>query len=316
MDASTICHHFRMSLFGWGILPFQGIGGLLAKPLLLGMTRREIDRRLTRALGDAVGEIRTFRKAFWDTGVCDHYLEGDLILCYDDTDRLYYLEIHDAAPAHYDDVLLTGRPYGKVVADLRARGHRVVDGEAGCEVPEAGFNLTAVDVEDDSLGVESVGVFLRSPAEGVIRMSREPGVPAITEHDLVSGEGTRAVRLGQDRWELRARLGPALQSVPGYGGAAQDWYFDHGLILTFDEDERLKRLVISYVGAKGTARFRDVPLLDRPYADVVADLAALGVAVEPGELCGRVPGHGFTLSLMGRQNPAMPVSAVVFSGSS
>ncbi|WP_106401154.1 hypothetical protein [Actinocorallia populi] len=276
------------------------------------MTRREIDRRLSRALGDAVGEVRTFRKAFWDTGVCDHYLEGDLILFYDDADRLYHLEIHDAAPAHYDDVLLTGRPHGKVVADLRGRGHRVVEGETGCEVPEAGFNLTAVDADDDSLGVESVGVFLRSPAESLIRMSREPGVEAITEHDLVSGEGTGTVRLGQGRWELRERLGPALQSVPSYGGAAQDWYFDHGLILKFGEDERLRTLVISYVGAQGAVRFRDVPLLDRPYAEVVADLAALGVAVEPGELCGRVPEHGFTLSLMGRQNPAMPVSAVVF----
>ncbi len=55
-----------------------------------------------------------------------------------------------------------------------------------------------------------------------------------------------------------------------------------------------------------------VPLLGRPSAEVAADLAAPGVAVEPGELCGRVPGHGFALSLMGRQNPAMPVSAVVF----
>lgn len=301
-----------MSLFGWEILPFKGIGGLLSKPVLLGMNRRDVGRRFSRALGDAVGEVRTFRKAVWDTGVCDHYLEGDLILFYDDADRLYHLEIHDAAPAHYDDVLLTGRPYGKVVADLRERGHRVVDGDSGCEVPEGGFNLTAADPEDDSLPVESVGVFLRSPAEDVIRMSREPGVEPITEHELVPGEGTRTVRLGQGRWELRERLGPALQSVPSYGGASQDWYFDHGLILKFDEEERLRTLVISYVGVEGTARLDGVPLLDRPYAEVVADLDALGVPVEPGELCGRAPGHGFTLSLLGRKNPAMPVAAVVF----
>ncbi|MEO3784062.1 hypothetical protein ABGB12_12070 [Actinocorallia sp. B10E7] len=301
-----------MSLFGWEILPFKGIGGLLAKPILFGRTRREITRQFSRAFGDAVGEVRTFRKAVWATGVCDHYIEGDLILFYDDLDRLFYLELHDVAPAHYDDVLLTGRPYGKVVADLRERGHRVVDGEAGCEVPEAGFNLTAADPEDDSLGVQSIGVFLRSPSEGVLRMSREPGVEPITEHVLVSGEGTPTVRLGQDRWELRERLGPALQSVPSYGGAAQDWYFDHGLILTFDEDERLKTLVIGYVGAKGTARFGDVRLLGRPYAEVAADLEARGVRVEPGELCGVVPEHGFTLSLLGRKNPVLPVSAVVF----
>ena len=312
MDAEVLWHHLRVGFFGWEILPFTGIGGLLAKPVLFGRTRREITRQFSRALGDAVGEVRTFRKSVWDTGVCDHYVEGDLTLFYDDLDRLFHMEVHDVAPAHHDGVLLTGRPYGKVVGDLRGRGHRVVDGDTGCEVPEAGFDLTAVDPEDDSLGVQSVGVFLRSPSEGLLRLSREPGVEPVTEHVLVSGEGTRTVRLGQDRWELRARLGPALESVPAYGGAARDWYFDHGLILTFDEAERLRTLVISYVGAKGAACFDGVQLLGRPYAEVVADLDARGVRVEPGELCGIASGHGFTLSLLGRQNPAMPVAAVMF----
>ena len=128
----------------------------------------------------------------------------------------------------------------------------------------------------------------------------------------VPGEGTRTVRLGQNRWELRERLGPALQSVPAYGGAAQDWYFDHGLVLTFDEDERLRTLVVSYVGGKGAALFDGVQLLDRPYSEVAADLEARGVRVESGELCGVASGHGFRLSMLGRQNPAMPVAAVVF----
>jgi len=64
---------------------------LLGKPIRFGMTRREIGKQFSRALGDAVGEVRTFRKAVWDTGVCDHYIEGDLTLFYDDAGRLYYL---------------------------------------------------------------------------------------------------------------------------------------------------------------------------------------------------------------------------------
>lgn len=64
----------------------------------------------------------------------------------------------------------------------------------------------------------------------------------------------------------------------------------------------------------GTAWFRGVQLLDRPYAEVVAELEAQGVRVEPAELGGRVPDHGFALHLRGLQNPSMPISAVAFTG--
>lgn len=144
-------------------------------------------------------------------------------------------------------------------------------------------------------------------------MSDEDGVAPITDHRLVSREGTELVRLGQDKQELRRLLGPAMQSRPDYGGETQDWYFDHGLILDFDASDRLARLAIGFVGVRGTARFRGVPLLDRPYAEVVADLEAQDVRVEHGELIGRVPDHGFALLLHGHQNPAMPVCAVVFT---
>ncbi|GGU44787.1 hypothetical protein GCM10010211_05540 [Streptomyces albospinus] len=298
---------------GWEIRPFEGLTGLVPGGVRLGERRQVLAERFAAAFGDDLGEVRTFRKAPWSTGLSDHYPEGGLILHFDDRERLVHLEAFDPAPVWYDGLPLTGRRYPDVLADLRERGCRLIedgDGDDGVEAPDAGFHLTAPHGPDDL--VDCVGLFRRPLSADPVTMSDEPPVEPVLEHRLVSGEGTEAVRLGQDRWELRGRLGPALQSRPDYGGESQDWYFDHGLVLTFDAADRLASLVISYSGVSGTAVFRGVPLLDRPYAEVVADLAAQGVRVEDGELAGRVPEHGFTLQLVGRQNPAMPVTAVAF----
>ncbi|GAA4628611.1 hypothetical protein GCM10023196_045690 [Actinoallomurus vinaceus] len=296
-----------MSDLEWKIRPFSGISGF-GLDVRFGARRDEVGAGFAERFGDELGEVRLFRKASWDVGVCEHYVQGDLIVFFDDQDRLHYIESGSVAPVLFDGIALTGRPYDDVVADLTARGHRVVGTDVGHAVPEAGFALTEGG-EDE---VDSVGVFPGDPVSEP-GMSDEPEVEPVQEHRLVSGQGTEMVRLGQSRQELRALLGPALQSVPPYGGAAQDWYFDHGLILTFDEASRLTTIVISYVGVEGTAWFQDVQLLGRGYAEVTADLAARGVRVEPEALGGRVPEHGFSLSLVGLQNPAMPIAAVVFS---
>ncbi|MCO5968446.1 Rossmann-fold NAD(P)-binding domain-containing protein [Actinoallomurus soli] len=295
-----------MDALEWEIRPFAGISGF-GVDVRFGARRDEVAADFAKRFGDDLGEVRPFRKAAWDVGICDHYVAGDLIAFFDDQDRLYYLEPGSRAPVGFDGIALTGRPYDDVIAELTAHGLEVPGGDDGHRVPEAGFALTRNG--DGEVG--SVGVFAADPGDEPA-MSDEPEVAPITEHRLVSGRGTETVRLGQSRQELRALLGPALQSVPPYGGTAQDWYFDHGLILTFDEDSRLTTLVIGYVGVSGTAWFEDVQLLGRGYAEVTADLAARGVRVEQEVLGGRVPEHGFSLSLLGLQNPAMPIAAVVF----
>ncbi|MBC6456681.1 hypothetical protein [Actinomadura sp. HBU206391] len=302
-----------MSDDAWDVRPFEGLAGVVPGGLRLGERRSVLAARLADELGERLGERRTFRKAAWQTGLCDHYIEGGLILFFDDRDRLCYVELCEDAPVTYDGVWLLGRPYGEVVADLRSRGCRLVEGDVGCEAPDAGFNLTAVDPQDPARPVDCVGVFVNSPADGVVGMSDEEPVESVTEHRLVSMEGTEAVRLGQDRRELRGLLGPALQSRPDYGGETRDWYLEHGLVLTFDAADRLVSLVVHYAIRGGTAWFRGVQLLDRPYAEVVAELEAQGVRVEPAELGGRVPDHGFALYLRGLQNPSMPIAAVAFT---
>ncbi|AJT64215.1 hypothetical protein [Streptomyces chattanoogensis] len=298
--------------YGWQVRPFEGLMGLVPDGVRLGDPRTAIAGRLADAFGELLGEVRTFRKAPWATGLCDHYVEGGLICFFDDEERLVYLEAFDPAPVFYGEVPLTGLPYDVVVSALRERGVRLVEGDSGVEAPDAGFHLTAPYGPDDDR-VDRVGLFRRSLAADPITYSEAEPVARITTHELVSGEGTAAVRLGAHRKELGARLGPAQQSVPEYGGAAMDWYFDHGLVLFFDADDRLTSLVITYTGVTGEAWFRGVQLLDRPYGEVVADLEAAGVRIEHGELAGRAPEHGFTLLLRGYGNPAMPVGAVVFS---
>ncbi|MFC5748734.1 hypothetical protein [Actinomadura rugatobispora] len=293
----------------WTVLPFEGLAGVVPEGIGLGGRRSEIAGRLATAFGRGLGERQLFRKAPWATGLCEQYADGGLILFFDDVDRLVYLELYEPAPVSYAGVALLGRDTGAVIADLAAAGCRLVEGEEGYDVPDAGFNLTG----EPGLPVESVGIYAKNPAESLLGMSGEEPVEAISEHHLVSGKGTRIVQLGQDRLRLRSVLGPAQQSRPDYGGENQDWYFDHGLILGFDGDDRLISLAISYVGRTGTAWFNGVQLLDRPYDEVVADLGAQGVRVEREALGGRAPEHGFALHLIGLRNPAMPVVAVSFT---
>ncbi|MEU9118099.1 hypothetical protein AB0D04_41870 [Streptomyces sp. NPDC048483] len=303
--------------YGWEIRPFDGLVGLIPDGIRLGDHRKVIADRLVDAIGE-LGEVRTSRQTSSSTGLCDHYVDGGLVCFFDDEERLVYLEVFDPAPVFYQGLPLTGTPYRAVVTALEAMNVRLIEIASGVEAPDAGFNLIApYGADEDHPGrvarVDRVGLFRSSIVAEPVTFSEADPVEPITEHRLVPGEGTETVRLGQDRHTLGARLGPAMQSRPEYGGASEDRYHDHGLNLTFDGDDRLTKLVITYTGATGTARFRGVQLLDRPYAEVVADLEAAGVRIEHGELAGRAPEHGFSLLLHGHGNPAMPVVAVVFT---
>ncbi|MFD0853555.1 hypothetical protein ACFQ07_15065, partial [Actinomadura adrarensis] len=239
--------------------------------------RDAIAERLAAAYGEELGERSLFRKAASQTGLCEQYAELGVILHFDDKDRLVYIELFEPAPVRYSGVPLLEPSYREVVADLRAAGCQVVEDEDGygCEVPEGGFNLTL----GNEGAVQCVGVFVSSPQQSVLGMSEEEPVPPITEHHLVSREGTSIVRLGQEHEHLRGVLGPALQSRPDYGGEIEDWFYEHGLILGFTGG-RLVSLAISYAGFSGTAWFEGVQLLGRPYPEVAADLEAAGVRME------------------------------------
>ncbi|WP_326688268.1 hypothetical protein OIE63_14640 [Streptomyces sp. NBC_01795] len=300
----------------WNIRPFDGLEGIVPGGIRLGEPRAALAQRFAAAFGERLGERRTFRKGATATGLCDHYPEGGLILFHDDRERLVYVEVFEPAPVAYEGIPLLERPYGEVVAELRGRGCRLVEDESGCEVPEAGFNLTA-DPDEPEEPVESVGVLTRGrgqedgPPPG---MTDGPRLPGTDTHRIVPHQGTETVRLGEDRHALRAGLGATLASRPAYGGAAQDWYHEHGLILTFDAADRLTTLAVSYAGRTGTATLEGVQLLGRPYEEVVADLTGAGVRVVPGELSARLPDHGVTLHLIAYTNPALPVCAVLLGG--
>ncbi|MFG7942623.1 hypothetical protein [Streptomyces cacaoi] len=277
----------------------------------LGAHRRTLADRLTAALGTQLGERRTFRKAAWSTGLCDQYPEAGLTLFHDDRERLVHIEAFAPAPVAYRGIPLLERPFGDVVDELTAAGCPLTTDDTGCLAPDAGFHLTG-DPDEPAQPAESVSLLTRSALDAPLpRMTDGPRSAGTDSHRIVPHRGTDTVRLGEDRSALRARLGPALQSTPEYGGAAQDWYYEHGLVLTFDADDRLTTLVVSYVGRRGTALLDGIPLLDRPYEDVAADLAAAGIPLTARELAADLPDHGVTLHLVARTNPAPPVAAVV-----
>ncbi|MFF8283548.1 hypothetical protein ACF06W_12575 [Streptomyces albus] len=296
----------------WQIHPFHGLEGVVPDSLPFGARRDVLARRLTTAYGDRLGERSTFRKSATSLGLCDAYHSLDLILHHDAHQRLAYLELFASAPAEFDGVGLLDRPYGDVLDALRARGWESRETDAGHEIPAAGFNLTARP-EGDEAPVYCVGVQPDDRA-GMPppRMTGGVHLPGITAHRLLPFEGTETVRLGQDRRSLRARLGATLACGPDGHGAGTDRYFDHGLELTFDSDDRLVTLAIGYTGHKGTATLAGVQLLDRPYAQVAADLARAGIRVVRGELSAELPDHGIRLHMQAPTNPELPVVAVVY----
>ncbi|MFG2000653.1 hypothetical protein ACGFNU_16065 [Spirillospora sp. NPDC048911] len=255
------------------VLPLEGLA-----EARLGEERAVLQQRL--------GSHRTFRKGHAQTGLADEYVRHGLILHHDDHERLIYIEVFDT-PLYYRDVQLLGRPYIAVRDELDMLGRPFVENDEGCEFPDDGFNLWCADRD-----VSIVGLFPKDRRGRVGDfVEGESRVGTLTDHEITPGVGTGPVRLGMRRDDLRAMLGTCLESVPEYGAAGEDSYIEHGLTLEFDADDVLTGIVIASLAR--TVTCERVQLLGRPLRDVVTELAAAGVTVEPGELAGHAP--GFTL---------------------
>ncbi|MFJ8072698.1 hypothetical protein ACIQ7Q_01830 [Streptomyces sp. NPDC096176] len=70
---------------------------------------------------------------------------------------------------------------------------------------------------------------------------------------------------------MRRLLGGGTGSVPEFGGARQNNFFEAGVVLTYEADETVVRIAFTRPASVGHG---GVPLLGRPMSDVRADVLA------------------------------------------
>jgi hypothetical protein len=95
-------------------------------------------------------------------------------------------------------------------------------------------------------------------------------------YEIIPGTGVSQAQFGEARDTHRARLGErtSFERVPGSG--VVDAYFDVTLMLSYDEEDRLKAIEIG--GAD--AFLKGVQILDRPLGEVIDDLRQAAVTPE------------------------------------
>ncbi|MGW7082343.1 hypothetical protein ACWGH2_02440 [Streptomyces sp. NPDC054871] len=107
-----------------------------------------------------------------------------------------------------------------------------------------------------------------------------------------AGQGIDVARFGEGREELRRRLGPHTPFQRTPAGSVVDHYVEKGLQLSFDANGALEFIELTPLAE---VAYESVPLLGRPYGEVLAGLRGLGIeGVEDGQGI-EFPSLGFAL---------------------
>jgi hypothetical protein len=128
------------------------------------------------------------------------------------------------------------------------------------------------------------------------------------DYEIIPRRGVGLVNLGDDRADVRELLGPGTSAASPLGCVVKDRYWDHGLVLSFNEDEKLVRIAVT---DPAQADFAGIKLLGRSYEDVLRDLRDGGHDPVEREAEIYLPNAAFGAWTSAPGNPSLPVSAVV-----
>ncbi|MEU2875279.1 hypothetical protein [Streptomyces sp. NPDC007070] len=115
-----------------------------------GEERAEIRARL--------GECVTFRRTPAGAPI-DHYVNLGLMLSFDASDRVEFIEVAEPAEIFFGGISLLGRGYRRVVSELEQNGIVGVEDDYGVEFRDLCFSLFAQASGEDGSQVEGVSVF-------------------------------------------------------------------------------------------------------------------------------------------------------------
>ncbi|MFG1913595.1 hypothetical protein [Micromonospora sp. NPDC048898] len=129
----------------------------------------------------------------------------------------------------------------------------------------------------------------------------------LPSYSIVPGVGVPGAHFGEMRAIHQARLGSrtSFERVPGSG--VVDAYFDVTLMLSYDEEDRLREIEIG-----GADTFVEgVQLLDRPLSEVIDDLRRSAINPEfVADLAFELPGLGIYLMTPAPEELEVPVESV------
>jgi hypothetical protein len=275
----------------WHVSPGTGIG-----PLRFGTPRAEL-----RA---AFGICRPFRRGAGSRDLTDQFgPDGDLMLTSSTEDGLYFIEIADPTGVYLGEVELAGRA-PDVVARLRRAGARVERDDAGWSI-DGGAALLYCPTST----IEAVSAYApRWAGAAMTEFDEGPhATPPPGHYTVIPRHGLEGLALGTPRDEVRATRGPGVGFAPW--PAASDSFFDEGLEVEYDAQDRTERITVTRAAA---ARLGDVNLLPsspRTIADVRAALESAGHQVAEAEAALILPELGVEV-WTARPGPKRPVCAV------
>lgn len=108
-------------------------------------------------LRERIGEFSSFVRSA-GTPAVDHFAGAGLLLSFDESDRLNFIEATAASGVSYSGVTIVGRPFGEILADLRDLGVGVALDESGCALPQYGIGLYTPAPDEMDIDVEGVAL--------------------------------------------------------------------------------------------------------------------------------------------------------------
>ncbi|BCJ75975.1 hypothetical protein CS0771_55190 [Catellatospora sp. IY07-71] len=288
----------------WEVVPGVGVG-----PLRFGTPREQ--------LHELLGSYSAFRRGA-SADLTDHYGRLGLMLTCNSADGLYLIEMPDPSYVTIRGVALGGSAE-RVVADLRREGLAPEQDDSGWTFADGTVGLYVPSTERDAV-VENVT--LHAPGHAVGEIVTIPGGatrPPVLSHDVRPGHGIGLVSLGEPRADVRRRLHDVMTCIekPGSKAPAEDLFWEDGLVVQYDDRERVSRIFIVKADEVLYAGINIKPDYSVPYDAVRQTLLTQGHRVIDRELGLELDDTGIQLWLSNTQTEwPLPVSAVVIGAPS
>lgn len=140
---------FTSYIYGMKIIPFESVGELLFTD-----ERQELRDKVGGEYQPGVNDFEGFREYY------DFFPLSDLLIYYDEADRVNAFEFFSAGP-EFKDIDLLAETYGKLIELFTHFDPELVIEDSGFDAPGLGIGVHTPDTEDENDIPESVIIYKR-----------------------------------------------------------------------------------------------------------------------------------------------------------